>query len=146
MPDAVPAPVRPVLLYDGECGLCHACVRLLLRADRAGALHFAPLQSAPAQAFLRAQGLPTQDFDTLIFVPDWHRPSPGRYLVRTDGVLAACAVAGGWIGALAEFRAVPRGLRDAAYKVVARLRYRLLGEYRPSPLPRAEWESRFLAR
>ncbi len=138
------APVRPVLLYDGECGLCNACVRLLLRADRAGALSFAALQGAPAQAFLRAQGLPTEDFDTLIFVPDWNRPAPGRYLVRTDGVLAACAVAGGWIGACAELRVVPRGLRDAVYKVVARFRYRLLGPYRPTPLPHAEWERRFL--
>lgn len=137
---------RPVLLYDGECGLCNACVRLLLRADRAGALRYAPLQSATAQEFLRRQGLPTEDFDTLIFVPDWDRPAPGRYLSRTDGVLAACAVAGGWLGPLAELRVLPRGWRDAAYKLVARLRYRLLGKYQPSPLPEPEWEQRFLAR
>ena len=137
---------QPVLLYDGECGLCNACVRLLLRADRAGALRFAPLQSPPAQAFLRAQGLPTGDFDTLIFVPDWTRPVPGRFLVRTDAVLAACAAAGGWAAPLAELRAVPRAWRDAGYKLVARLRYRIMGEYRPAPLPRAEWERRFLAR
>lgn len=139
-------PARPVLLYDGECGLCNACVRLLLRSDRDGALHFAPLQSAPAQDYLRRQGLPTEDFDTLIFVPDWERPAPGCHLVRTDGVFAACAVAGGWIGPLAELRALPRGWRDGAYKVIARLRYRLFGEYRPAPLPRAEWAERFLAR
>lgn len=31
---------RPVLLYDGECGLCAAVVRLLLREDAAGRLRF----------------------------------------------------------------------------------------------------------
>lgn len=139
-------PPRPVLLYDGECGLCGACVRLLLRADRAGTLHYAPLQSAPARDYLRRQGLPTEDFDTLIFVPDWDRPAPGRHLVRTDGMLAACAVAGGWIGALAELRALPRGVRDGAYKAVARIRHRLGGDRRPWPPLRAEWEQRFLAR
>lgn len=143
----MPAPrPHPVLLYDGECGLCNACVRLLLRIDERGVLRFAPLQSAPAQAYLRAQGLPTEDFDTLVFVRDWAQPSPGGYLVRTDGVLAACAAAGGWGRELANLRVLPRALRDAAYKVVARLRYALFGVYRPRPLPRPEWAARFLAR
>ena len=134
-----------MLLFDGECGLCHACVRLLLRADREGALRYAPLQGAAAQAFLREQGLRTEDFDTLIFVPDWAgRATLGRYLVRTDAVLAACATAGGWIGALAELRVVPRGWRDSAYKIVARLRYRILGKYRPRPFAQPEWAERFL--
>lgn len=134
----------PVLLFDGECGLCQACVRALLRADRAAALRYAPLQGAAAQAFLRAQGLPTADFDTLIFVPDWRRQQPGLFLVRTDAVLAACATVGGGMGALAELRVVPRGLRDGVYRLVARWRYRLFGEYRPRPLARAEWRERFL--
>jgi predicted DCC family thiol-disulfide oxidoreductase YuxK len=140
-------PIRPqpVLLFDGECGLCHACVRMLLRADKAGVLAFAPLQGALAQAFLRTQGLSTTDFDTLIFVPDWaQRTQSGAYLVRTDGVLAACAQVGGGIGVLAGLRVVPRGLRDALYKLVARFRYRWFGEYRPTPLPKPEWARRFL--
>ena len=65
-----------VLFYDGQCGLCNRVVRLLLQTDRAGRLRFATLQSAPAQAYLRQQGLPTQDFDSLVFVPDWERPTP----------------------------------------------------------------------
>lgn len=136
---------QPVLLFDGECGLCHACVRLLLRADRAGKLRFAPLQGAAARAFLRAQRLPTEDFDTLIFVPDWRRHAePGTYLVRTDAVLAACTTAGGWVSWLWELHIVPRALRDGVYKAVARLRYRLLGPFRPRPLARPEWSGRLL--
>ena len=140
-----PAP-SPVLLYDGDCGLCNACVRLLLRLDTLGALRFAPLQSPPAQAYLRAQGLPTEDFDTLVFVPDWEHPVRGDHRVRTDGVLSACAAVGGLGRELANLRALPAGLRDAVYKIVARSRYALFGEYRPTPLPRPEWERRFLAR
>lgn len=137
---------QPVLLYDGECGLCNACVRFLLRQDRNGRLRFAPLQSEPGQQFLRRQGLPTEDFDTLVFVPDWNEQAPGGYLLRTDGVLAACSVAGGKAAWFAPLRVLPRGLRDRAYKLVARFRYRLFGEYRPTPLPDPEWERRFLAR
>ncbi|MBI2516264.1 MAG: DUF393 domain-containing protein [Opitutae bacterium] len=139
-------PARPVLLYDGECGLCHRIVRALLRADRAGRLHYAPLQSAPAQAYLRAQGLPAEDFDSLVFVPDWSNPAPGAYRLRTDGALAAAAVVGGGWSALAWLRVVPRFLRDPFYRCIARTRRGLFGQYRPAPLPDPEWEKRFLAR
>jgi len=137
---------RPVLLYDGECGLCNRLVRVLLRADRAGRLNYAPLQSAPAQAYLLAQGLPLTDFDSLVFVPDWNQPALGAYRVRTSGALAACAEVGGGWGVVAWLRVVPAWLRDPAYKVVARARYRLFGIYRPTPLPEPEWEKRFIAR
>lgn len=140
------SPRQPVLLYDGGCGLCNRIIWSLLKADRAGRLHYAPLQSAPAQAYLRAQGLPVADFDSLVFVPDWNRSTDKDYLLRTDGVLAACAEVGGGWRVLAWLRIVPRALRDPFYKVIARSRYTLFGEYRPTPLPDPDWERRFLAR
>jgi len=136
---------QPVLLYDGECGLCNRVVRLLLRTDRRGRLKFAPLQSAPAQAYLRAQGLPTQDFDSLIFVPDWDAPEGRAPLSRTAGALAAAAEVGGAWHLLTWLRVLPAWLRDPFYKLVARTRYALFGEYRGKPLAEsAEWGSRFL--
>jgi predicted DCC family thiol-disulfide oxidoreductase YuxK len=136
---------RPVLLYDGECGLCNRVVRMLLRADHAGRLHYAALQSEPAQAYLRAQGLPVADFDSLVFVPDWDQPVVGASRLRTDGALAACAVVGGgWWRAVGWTRFIPAAVRDLAYKVVARFRYALFGKYRPEPLADPAWERRFL--
>lgn len=122
---------QPVLLFDGECGLCQACVRFLVKLDEHRRLRFAPLQGAPAQAYLRAQGLPTRDFDSLVFVPDWTRPAPGAYRLRTDGALGACAVAGGVGRELANLRALPAWFRDAIYRVVARSRFALFGPARP---------------
>lgn len=139
-----PGPGGPVLLYDGECGLCRACVRLLLRADRARRLRFAPLQGGAAQVWLRERGLPTEDFDALIFVPEWAAPPGAAFQARTDGALAACAAAGGLLGWLAVFRLLPRGARDAVYRRVARWRRRVLPA--PGPDPRADprWAGRFL--
>jgi len=128
-----PEPAGPVLLFDGECGLCQRIVRRLLRVDREGRLCFAPLQGASAQAFLRARGLSTSDFDTLIFVPEWRARLPAPYLVRTDGVIAALRATGRRPArAAASVLAVfPRGLRDAGYRGVARWRYRWFGVGRP---------------
>ena len=134
----------PVLLFDGECGLCNRVVRWLLRSDRAGRLRFAPLQGAPAQAYLRAQGLPTEDFDSLVFVTDWNNPAPGGYALRTDGALAAAEVVGGGWRLVAWLRVLPAWLRDPFYKLVARSRYALFGEYKPTPLPDQAWAERFL--
>jgi predicted DCC family thiol-disulfide oxidoreductase YuxK len=136
---------QPVLLYDGECGLCNRVVRLLLRTDRRRRLKFAPLQGAAAQAYLRQQGLPTDDFDSLVFVPDWTAPALEACQLRTTGALAAAAVVGGRWRLVTWLRVLPAWLRDPFYKLVARLRYALFGEYRGKPLAEApEWGGRFL--
>jgi predicted DCC family thiol-disulfide oxidoreductase YuxK len=135
----------PVLFFDGECGLCNRIVRLLLRLDRQGALHFAPLQGPIAQGYLREHRLPLTDFDSLIFVPDWAARERPEFLQRTDGVVAALRVIGGASGTvLAWLRFLPASWRDALYQLVARWRNRLFGEWRPCPLPRPEWQARFL--
>lgn len=139
----LPKNPRPALLYDGECGLCNAIVRWLLRTDKQGRLSYAPLQSEPAQAYLRTQGLPTADFDSLVFVPDWNRPTPGSYRLRTDGALAAWAAAGGG-GVIGSIKFLPAAVRDLGYKLVARTRYLIFGKYRPRPLANPDWERRFL--
>jgi predicted DCC family thiol-disulfide oxidoreductase YuxK len=136
----------PVLLYDGECGLCNAVVRFILRHDRSGRIHFAPLQSAPAQEFLRAKGLPEEDFDSLIFIPDWENRDREGYLLKTSGALAALSSMGGPCAALSRLKVIPAGLRDAVYWLISKTRYAVFGAYEPRPLENPAWEKRFLAR
>ena len=137
-------PTGPVLLYDGTCGLCNRSVRFLLRMDKHGRLRFAALQSAPAQEYLKAQGLPVDDFDSLVFVPDWSQPVQGDYLLRTSGVVAALRVCGGFGGFLgALLGVIPASWRDAGYRIIARWRYRIWGDASTCPLPKPEWTARF---
>ena len=134
----------PVLLYDGECGLCQSLVRLMLRHDLRGVLCFAPLQGATAQAFLRHHDLNTADFDSLVFAVDLKNEHAAFYL-RTAGVLAALRELGGWGCLQARILAVvPVPWLDAGYRLVARLRYRIFGHYRPKPLPNPNWARRIL--
>src|SRR4051812_44755338 len=113
----------PVLLFDGDCGLCNRVVRLLLHLDREGKLRFAPLQGALAQAYLRSHRLPERDFDSLVFVPDWaHRDRP-EYRRRTDGVVAALRQLRPFGTLLAlPLQALPRAWCDALYRWVAAVR------------------------
>ena len=149
LPSAAPRETdcHPVLFFDGECGLCNRLVRLLLRLDRKTVLRFGPLQGPTAQQYLRTHNLPTADFDTLVYVPDWNRRAFPEFLVRTAGVIAALrATGGGFARALAAFIALfPAVIRDGGYRMIGRLRYRLFGPWRPRPLPCPEWASRFVA-
>ncbi len=102
------------------------------------------MQSASAQDYLRAKGLPTEDFDSLVFVPDWNRRDGTAPLLRSAGALAAVDEIGGGWRVLAWLRLIPAGWRDGAYKLVARSRHRLFGAGRPEILARPEWKDRFL--
>lgn len=133
-----------MLLFDGACGLCNAVVQFLLRRDREAVLRFAPLQGEVGQATLRRLGLPTADFDSMVFLPDATGES---YRLRSDGVVAVLQVLpgpGGWARVGRWLERVPASWRDVGYRVVARMRYRLFGPYVPRPLERAEWAERIL--
>ncbi|MHC4956854.1 MAG: thiol-disulfide oxidoreductase DCC family protein [Planctomycetota bacterium] len=99
---------KEVLLYDGHCGLCHGAVRFVLAEDRdPGTLDFGPLESADS---------------VVVRTPD------GALLKRSAAVLHLAARLGGYwriLGTVA--RIVPRPLRDAAYRGIARVRYRIFG-------------------
>lgn len=135
----------PVLLFDGDCGLCHRVVGMLLRLDRGAAVRFAPLQGPSAQEYLRAYGLSATDFETLVFVPDWSRRERGDHLLRTAGMIAALRAVGGTGRVLAGILAMfPAGWSDAAYGLVSRCRYRIFGPWRARPLGCSGWAVRFL--
>jgi predicted DCC family thiol-disulfide oxidoreductase YuxK len=148
-PEWLPQPTdkrSPVLLFDGECGLCNWVARFIMREDASSRMRFATLQSPTAQEYLRQQGLPTDDFDSLVFVPNWNDPVRGGYKLRTAGLLATCAELGGVWRVMSWLRLVPAVVRDPAYRLVARSRYAIFGTYLPGPLRDPAWETRFLTR
>ena len=132
------APVLPLVLYDGECGLCSRSVQAILRWDPAGHFHFTPLQSPLGQRLLTEANLPTQDFDTLVLVD-----AKGAVRQRSDAVLGILAALPRWRWTVIGW-AIPRVLRDAAYAWIARRRHRLFRRPSACMTLRPEWRRRFL--
>ena len=108
-----------MVFYDGGCGLCHRAVRFAIAHDADGSrFRFASLDG---ESFRRRvpeaarAGLP----DSIVaLTPE------GALLVRSAAVLHVLARVGGpWklVGRLLAL--VPRGIRDAAYDGVARVRH-----------------------
>ena len=128
------------LFYDGHCGLCHRCVRLVLSEDRReDTIRLAPLQGAAFPEMVEPsvrERLP----DSIVLVT----PS-GEALCRSAAVLELGRLLGGsWRLASGFARMIPRPLADLAYRLVATIRHRLFG--RPAeacPLIPDELRGRF---
>ena len=135
-PAAEPVP-EPLVLYDGECGLCHHTVKWLLKRDR-GQLWYAPLQGETADR-LRARGMkiPT-DLSTVTLVDG------GRVFVRSKVFLhGAKYLTRPWRWAYA-FRWMPGFLFNWLYRIIARVRYRIWGKLDSCQIPDVAVRSRFL--
>jgi predicted DCC family thiol-disulfide oxidoreductase YuxK len=135
---------HPILLYDGVCGLCNRFVQWILRRDRDAAFRFASLQSALAAAVLARHGSSPSALDTVYVVVNYELPD--EYLLsRSDAAIFVLKqLSGPWRAAAFFLKLVPNFLRDPAYNIVARNRYRIFGRSEVCPLPNDQDRSRFL--
>ena len=140
-PAAHPAPPggHPLVLYDGECGLCDRSVQFILQHDAKGVHKFATLQSETGRRYLRTAGLPDDYRGSVLLVDDagvhTHSTAALRIMHRLDGAARWMSVG----------RVVPRFLRDGVYNFIARHRYAWFGEADACRLPSPDESARFLA-
>ena len=119
-------------------------VAFLLRHDHRDQFRFAPLQSEVAHRLLRRYNLDPNDFDTVVVLADYQRPTE-RALTRSEAALWAVAHLGGICRLFAVAKLVPLSLREGLYRFIAQRRYRIFGKYDQCPLPRPEDRDKFLA-
>jgi len=133
-----------ILLYDGVCGLCNRLTQFILRHDRDAVFQFASLQSPFAAGVLARHGANPNELDTVFVVTNYDQANESL-LYRSDAVLFVLHQLGGfWRLAGNILAPLPSPLRDWAYRVVARNRYRVFGRYDTCPIPSAAIRNRFL--
>ncbi len=129
---------HPIVFYDGSCGLCNRIVRFIIRHDRQGRFHFAPLQS---EAGIRA----------IAAVTEWMTPAPdtlilfeeGSYYIQSEAVWRiAAGLDAPWNG-FRLLRFMPRFIRESAYRVIAKNRRHWFGETDHCEVLDAAMRSRF---
>jgi len=140
---AEPATLPPrLVLYDGMCAVCNRAVQDLLKIDRGGVLRFAPLQGETAAAVRRRHPEIPPDLDSIIYVEATDQGE--RVSWWSDAAFRIADAVDMRSVALACLRRLPRRLTDLAYRVFARLRYRVFGKLDVCPLPSPEVRARFL--
>ena len=120
------------------CKFCNASINFLIDRDAQSHLRFAALQSATGQALLRKFGLRTTRFDTLVLVEGEH------YHVRSTAAIRIAAHLGGAWRLTAAALFIPAFLRDYAYSILARNRYRWFGTLDACRMPTPDVRQRFL--
>jgi len=127
-----------IIVFDGVCVLCSRWVRFLLPRDRKGAFRFAAMQSEAGQRLLAAHGLDPLDPVSFLFLDD------GRAYTDSGAILGVLVRLGGAWRLMAIGYALPRPLRDALYRWVARHRYRWFGRHETCFVPSPDAAGRFL--
>jgi predicted DCC family thiol-disulfide oxidoreductase YuxK len=122
------------------CNLCNGAVRFIAANDPAARFAFVPLDSPRARALLAAAA-PSREAnapDSVILLEN------GRCYELSDAALhIALGLRMPWPLAFAAIL-IPRGARDAAYRWIARNRYRWFGRKDACPLPPPGLRERFL--
>lgn len=127
-----------VIVFDGVCVLCNGWVRFLLRYDHGRRFRFAAMQGETGRRLLAAHGLDPEDPASFLLLD-----ARGAN-ADSDAVLDVLAALGWPWRAAAALRVVPRTVRDAGYRALARNRYRWFGKRTACALPEPAQADRFL--
>ena len=126
-----------IILYDGVCVLCSGWMRFVLQRDRDALFRFTPIQSDYGRALALALNIDPGDPDTNALV--WK----GFAYRRSDAALTVVSHLPGWAWVRAA-HIVPRVLRDAVYRLIARTRYRVWGRHAVCDLGGASYAARVI--
>lgn len=127
---------RPVIFFDGVCGLCNGFVDFVISQDKKKIFLFSPLQSDYAANHLPPQY--TKDLTSVVLLID------GEVLSKTNAVLRVMVELGGGWKLLALGRSLPLSFRNRIYDMVASNRYRIFGKKETCRLPTEDERQRFL--
>ena len=134
---AEPRVDKPIIFFDGVCGMCNTFVDLILRVDRKQQFLFAPLQGETAKRMLPPLAEDAREW-SFIYVDERGVHD------QSDASLEVYRRLGGVWRVLSLARYVPRAVRDPAYRVIARHRYRWFGKREQCRMPTPQEQARFL--
>ncbi|MEO5825950.1 MAG: DCC1-like thiol-disulfide oxidoreductase family protein [Gemmatimonadales bacterium] len=106
---------EPLLLYDGDCGVCSASVQFILRHDQHARFRFSALDSPIARELLDAYGV-SSEMDSVVLL------DRGQVLVRSTAIFGVLRRLGGAWHLLRIGRVIPRRWADAGYNWFAHRR------------------------
>ncbi len=129
-------PDDDVILYDGVCVFCSHWIRFVAARDRKR-FRFTAIQSNYGARLARTFGIDPNDPDSNAVIHG------GVAYFKSDAALTVLSNLPGLAWTRVLF-AVPKPVRDAAYNLVAKDRYRIFGKYDTCFTPDAEMRARVM--
>ncbi len=129
---------QKIILFDGICNLCNQSVQFIIEHDSKNQFKFASLQSEFGQDFLKKNQLNAIDFDSIIYIEG------DNYYMKSSAALKIAKHLDGKISWLRYFWNVPPVIRDTAYGLIAKNRYKWFGKNESCWLPTKELKAKFI--
>ena len=126
-----------VILFDGTCAFCERSVRFIASRDQ-GYFKFGASQNPEGQALLAGFGTTREATRSLILIEG------SQIYLRSDAVLRIARRLNAPWRCAAVFLAVPRPIRDLAYRFVAAIRHRIAGPSNACEIPPPEIRARLI--
>lgn len=127
-----------VILFDGVCKLCNGWSKFIINIDTQQHFKLCSVQSPEGQKILRYFNMPTDHFDTMLYVEG------NQYFDKSDAFLNVINKLGWPWRLLYILKIIPKRIRNWLYDRIALNRYNLFGKYDSCMLPTKENENRFL--
>jgi predicted DCC family thiol-disulfide oxidoreductase YuxK len=128
-----------VILFDGVCNFCNASINFVIAHDHKKRFRFASLQSDYGQSVLKKYHKNKVGFDTVLLVSD------GKIYEKSAAALEIVKYLDGYAW-LYGFRFIPTFIRNFAYEIVARYRYRIFGKSETCHIPTEAEKALFITK
>jgi len=122
-------PGARIIVFDGICHVCSGWIGFLDRHRIDPPFRLLPMQSAAGKALLVQYEIDPEDPATFLVLDQ------GRRLTESDASIHMITALGGFWRIAGLARVVPRRWRDAAYRLLARNRYRWFGRRATCDVP-----------
>ncbi len=128
-----------IILFDGVCNFCNSSVNLIMKHDKKNIFKFAALQSEKGGELQRKFGLNQNDLSSFILIE--HE----KYFTKTTAALRVAKNIGFPWNLSYIFIIIPPFIRNIAYNIIAKYRYRWFGKRDACRIPTPEEKEKFLS-
>ncbi len=119
-----------IVFFDGVCTLCNSSVDYLISKDKKAVLRYASLQSKTAENLLEKHDINHVTPESIVFY------EAGNVWFKSDAVFRICKHLPFPFALLTVFKIIPRFVRDYAYDLIAKNRYKWFGKRDTCRLPK----------
>lgn len=127
-----------VILFDGVCKLCNFWSQFIIKVDTEHHFKLCSVQSPEGQQILRYFDMPTDHFDTMLYVEG------DQCFEKSDAFFNVVNKLGFPWRVFYVFKILPKSIRNWLYDRIALNRYTLFGKFDTCILPSKENENIFL--
>lgn len=127
-----------IILFDGVCNFCNSSVNFIMEKDRKNIFKFAALQSGPGIELQKKFGINPEIMQSFILADG------ERYYQKTTAALKVAKDLGFPYNLSYPLIIIPPFIRNIAYNIIAKYRYKWFGKKDACRIPTPEERAKFL--